>query len=408
MNDVATFFRDRHKDPGETYQLTFEGWKGTHRVSVYSQRPIESRALENQNIATQQDYDVALKDLRNAVTGSGGGGMIVIANDEGRSRIFSVVRVNAKSYAAAQGFVTLSPGRPSAFVSIDGNNRGHKCAVGAYALVPVSEEAQQRLQDFIGYLSWLSPDLESVMLNAIRRPSLDHRLDRVETRLFAQTADEALASSQQGVIGRVKGWMARSVPPPVVRLATAMLLILLVAMNGAALYYLYSRSDTNVLSRISRAILRPKEPDVEPVVRDARMLLEALHKSKDPLLRRVDDRHFQSLPEPWVNEEIQKAIHDSRPVLWGLVKLQLLAIDPTPQNSEFLDDSDAVRLTKTAYGAIPPGQIPDDARQFLAAAGCRMHYAPPLPFDTSDCTKVPADAFEKGLQRLTTFVKGRR
>lgn len=406
MNDVATFFRDRQKDPGETYQLTFEGWKGTHRVSVYSQRPIESRALENQTIATQQDYEVALKDLRNAITGSGGGGMIVIANDEGRWRTFSVVRVNAKPYAAAQGFVTLSPVRPSAFVSVDGNSRDHKCAVGSYALVPVSEEAQQRLQDFLGHLSWLSPDLESVVLNAIRRPSLDHRLDRMETRLFGQTADETLASSQQGVLGQIKSWMARSVPPPVIRLATAMLLVLLLVMNGAVLYHLYSRgdhsrNDPNVLSAISRGT---NEQTVQPFVGDAKALLEALHKSNDPLLRKVDDAHFASTA---TDEEIQKAFgeHDA---LWGLVKLQILAINDTPQTTDFLSDPDKVTLTKQAYQAIPPNDIPANARQFLAVAGCRMHPDEPMPFQTEDCKRIPADAFEKGLQRLTTFVKGRK
>jgi hypothetical protein len=397
MNDVATFFRDRHKDSGETYQLTLEGWKGTHRVLVYSQRPIESRVLEDHAIATQQDYDVALKDLRSVVTGSGGGGMIVIANDEGRTRTFSVVRVNAKPYAAAQNFVTLSPGRPSAFVNIDGNSRGHKCAVGSYALVPVSDEAQERLRDFLAYLSWLSPDLESVVLSAIRRPSLDHRLDRVETRLFAQTTDEALATSQQGVLGQIKSWMARSVPPPVIRLATAMLLLLLVAMNGAILLSLHSKNYPDLLSGIART--------KEPVVRDAKTLLEALHKSKDPLLLTVDDAHFKSLAGSWNDEEIQKAVRDDRLVLWGLVKIQLLAIDSTLQSSEFLGASDVATLRRT-YKATPPDQLSNDARQFLAEAGCRMHYNPPLPFEANDCKKVPADAFEKGLQRLTTFVKG--
>jgi hypothetical protein len=400
MNDVATFFRDRQKDSGETYQLTLEGWRGTHRVSVYSQRPIESRALEDQSVVLQQDYDVALKDLRNAVTGSGGGGMIVIANDESRSRTFSVMRVNAKPYAAAQGFVALSPGRDPAFVSIDGNNRGYKCAAGAHALVPVSEEAQQRLQDFLGYLSWLSPDIESLVLNAIRRPSLDRRLDRVETRLFAQTADEALTGANQNLLGKIRNWMALSVPPPVIRVATAVLLAVLIATNGFVLYRLYPRGDVMV---VYAAPGKSKLAAVEPFVDDAKALLEALHKSKDPLLRKVDEAHFASLA---TDEEVQKAFGE-RPALWGLVKLQMLAIDSQSRSTDFLEAADAVTRTKEAYAAIPQARIPDDARRFLTAAGCRMHYESPMPFESEDCTKVPVEAFEEGLQRLTTFVKGR-
>lgn len=403
MNDVATFFRDRQKDPGATYQLALEGWKGTHRVSVYSQKPIESRALQDQSVASQQDYDVALKDLRNAITGNGGGGMIVIANDEGRARTFNVLRVNTKPYVAAERFVALSPGRPPAVLTIDGNNRGYKCAAGSYVLVPVNEEAQSHLQDLLGYLSWLSPDLESLVLNAIRRPSLDRRLDRVETRLFSQTADEAMGSAQHGPLARIKSWMTSSVPAPVIRLATAVLLVVLIAMNGAILYRLYSSSDT---SDLFARLEKKEKPPVDPSVVSARKLLKALQESNKPLLRSLDDKHFKSLAEPQADEEIYKALQDNPAVLWGLVKLELLAIKPDSQSSDFVTADDEA-LTNGAYKAIPQNKIATDARQFLAAVGCRMHYEPPLPFAFDDCTKVPKDAFEKGLQRLTKFVEAR-
>jgi hypothetical protein len=399
MNDFATFFRDRQKDSGETYQLTLEGWRGEHRVAVYSLRPIESRALQDQSVPTQQDYELAVKDLRNAIAGSGGGGMIVIANDDDRSRTFSVTRVSAKPNAAAQGFVTLSPGRPAAFVSIDGN-RSHKCAAGAYALVPVSEEAQRRLQELVAYLAWLSPDIESLVLNAIRRPSLDRRLDRVETRLFAQTADEALTGASRSFLGRVRSWMTRPIPSPVIRIATAVLLAVLLATNGFVLYRLYPRGDVMVVY-MTPGKLRPAA--TEPFVKPAKALLDALHKSKDPLLRKVDDAHFASLA---TDEEIRK-VFSERKALWGLVKLQLLAIDSTPRNAEFLEAADAVARTKDAYLAIPQNDISRDARQFLTAAGCRMQYETPMPFESEDCANVPDAAFEEGLQRLTKFVGGR-
>lgn len=408
MNDTATFFRDRQKDPGETYQLTLEGWKGTHRVSLYSQKPIESRALQDQSVASQQDYDVVLKDLRNAITGNGGGGMIVIANDEGRSRTFNVMRVNVKPYAAAERFVALSPGRPAALLTIEGNNRGYKCDAGSYALVPVSEEAQTRLQDLLGYLSWLSPDLESLVLHAIRRPSLDRRLDRIETRLFSQTADEAMGDSRQDVLAKIKSWMARSVPAPVIRLATAVSLIVLIAMSGAALLHLYSLPAFDLLAGIKRPVLGGRlAPTAELAVDDAKALLTALRQSNDPLLRAVDEAHFRSLAEPWSDEEIQQALRDERPVLWGLVKLQLLELNPRPEPSTFLRSADAFTLTKTAYAAIPQKDISNDARQFLTEVGCRIQRQPPLPF-AEDCTKISPDAFKRGLERLTTFVKGYR
>jgi len=397
MNDVTTFFRDRQKDAGETYQLTLEGWRGTHHVSVYSQRSIPSQTLQDKNVATQQDYETAVKDLRKAMTAGGGGGLIVIANDEKRSRTFSVLRVNAKS--AAQGFFALSPGRPAAFVRVDGNGGDYKLAEGSHALVPVSEEAQERLQDFVGSLSWLSPDIESLVVNAIRRPSLDRRLDRVETHLFARTTDDEIASAQQGVIGRISSWMVRSVPQPLTRLSTAIMLVLLLAMNGAVLLHLDSQNHTSLFAPIRRAILRPKKADVEPVVRDAKTLLGAINESEDSSVRKVNRAHFTGIT---TDEQISKAMQ--RPdVLWGLVKLQMLAIDSRQQVKDVLSEkTDYLRIT-SAYATIPAQEFSNDARHFLAAVACRMHDTQ-LPFSPDDCSTVPSDAFEKGLQRLTTFV----
>ena len=84
--------------------------------------------------------------------------------------------------------------------------------------------------------------------------------------------------------------------------------------------------------------------------------------------------------------------------------LQLLALDPS-QDTAYLGSPD-IALAKAAYAAIPPAKLTDDARQFLAAVRCRMERDSPMPFDPDDCTKVPADAFQTGLRRLTTFVKG--
>lgn len=399
MSDVATFFRDRKKDPGETYQLTLEGWRGTHRVLVYSQRPIESRALQDQSVTTQQELELALKDLRNAITSGSGGGMIVVVNDDDRSRTFNVVRVNAKPYAAAQGFVMLSPGRPATFVTIDGNSRVYKCAAGSHALVPVSEDAQQRLQDFIGYLSWLSPDIESLVLNAIRRPSLDRRLDRVETRLFSQTSTEALAGASEGILGRIRNWAARPVPAPLVRIVGALLLVLLIAMNGVALFRLFSKEDVVGIQEPSKL---PKSSAAAPIADDAKALLEAVRKSNDPLLRKIDAAHFQSLQ---TDETAQEALSQPQ-ALWGLVKLQMLAIQPQPPRTEFLDHADAVEPTNEAYRAIPAKAITADARRFFSAVGCRMHTKGKMPFQSLECKNVPDGAFEAGLRNLTTFVKG--
>lgn len=395
MNDVVTFFRDRENDGGATYQLEVEGAKDPTRIAAYAQRPVDARVLQSQTVDAR-DLQASMRDLRSAIQGQGGGGILVVARDEGRWRMFTVTHANAKTYAAPERCVVLSPGRPPAQLIANGGEC--RFPAGSHVLVPINQEAEQRLQDFVAYLAWLSPDLESLVLNAIRRPSLDKRLDRVETRVFAETTDQNLAFQPSGSLGQVKAWMARSVPAPVIRVAAAVLLVLLLSVNSVLLYGLHSRLEP--AGDTDASTVRKPAP-VEPFAEEIKELFDAIEDNEDPLLRKLADVHFASVADgSWKDEQ---------PVLLGLIKLQILALLDKPEPGlDFLRSSEEVAATNAAYKDVQPklAKAPH-ARKLLQALACRVESSSELTF-RKDCDKAPARDIERGLRDLTKFVEGRR
>lgn len=432
MNDAATFFRDRSNDEGETYHFEM----GARRVSVYAQKPLSS--LQKQDGKLSYDWDVLRRDVAQA-----GGGVIVAVADEQGGRVVNFVKVAGKGYTPPDECVVLAPGRPPHPWKVQSGNADgtkSKWPAGSHLLVPVDQPSGEQLQGFIGYLGWLSPDIESLVLYAIRRPSLDTRLDRVETTLLGQTHDEAMAAANARGFARWKNRFAQWAASPVVRVASAMLLVLLLGANGALFYRVQNQlaakeatttgvqpgADSKEKAHSKETNITPK--NVEGIVDDAKVLFEHLRSAKDPNLAALQKAHFTSLDLRKLDEALRprKAGEQgpgNRPVLWGLFKLQLLALDPDPDDTAFLKQWEEITLTKDAYRAIPPEILdahPDDVRM-LAAIACRMGYVEGTPTlketalrgQVSPAVVIPGDCgvsdaeVEKGLQALDKFVEAR-
>ncbi len=432
MNDFATFFRDRANDEGETYQLEM----GTRRVSVYAQQPVPSLQKPGGKIAS--DGDVLRRDVAQA-----GGGVIVMAADEQGGRIVSIARVAGKGYTPPDECVVLAPGRPPHPWKMPNGNTDSaksKWPAGSHLLVPVDQQSGEKLQSFIGYLGWLSPDLESLVLHAIRRPSLDTRLSKVETRLLGQTTDEAMAASNARGLARLKNRFEQWAASPIVRMTSAILFVLLLAANGVLLYRVQNRLATKESEKADvKTRVDPTKPadgkktaaipkKAEGFVDDAKVLFEHLRDAKDPMLTDLQKAHFASLNLQKLDDALRarkagEQGNGNRPVLWGLLKLQLLAFDPDPRDTAFLKQWEEITSTKNVYNAIPQATLdanPDGVRM-LAALACRMGYVegtPTLKETAPDGEVSPAvvlpggcdvsDAeIEKGLQALDELVEQR-
>ncbi|HEX9984996.1 MAG TPA: hypothetical protein VGF69_17170 [Thermoanaerobaculia bacterium] len=404
---------------GETSYFSIEGAKATQDVAVYAQRRIEWQpALGTKN---HKEPEAVPKELRSAVT-QAGGGLIVTASGLGPVRKLAVTRVNANGYDAPERCVVLTPGRLSAVFKADGNN--YDFPAGSHILVPVDEEADEKLQDFISYLTWLSPDMEALVLSAIRRPSLDHRLNILETKMLGRTSDEALAPSSESWIAHLTRKTAAVFTG---RRAAMVLLVLLLAAGGFGFFRFRSRRtpDTPVVGASVPGATEPAAerpamagedldtgtPDPEPYVDEARTLFELIRakRAKDAMLAKIDDIHFASLRDESLTEQrITTALQESgeAPVLWGLVKLQLLKLGADPKQRPFGASVQTPDRAAALYKTIPRRAVEDDpaGARFLTELACRLGDGAAPPFG-GDCTTMSADDLEAGLRELITFVE---
>lgn len=423
MSEVATFFRHPEKHSGETYHIEI----GSSHVSVYSRKAIPSKLLKQ--AVDRKETDIGLKDLRSAVN-QGGGGVIVTVSDDGGEMNLKVDWVGPKEDCQ---FVILSPGRGPRF-----SQDKERLPAASHVIVPVDQDAEDNLRRFIGQLAWLSPDLESLVLNAIRRPSLDSRLNNVEARLFGQSSDEALNAGRfRRTMVAVKRWATSQA----YSVAAGLLTLLLVA-NGLLLWRLYSRlgqpytvnpaahtstSATQRTNDSSKTVTRAKR-DAE-FVDEARDLFKILHAKRptDPVLDTLYKEHFREFDDEALTDEQVAGVfrRGNQRFLWGIIKLQALKLEPRPADPTFLTAWDEMTATKTVLRNIGTNRIEADSEglRLLAAIACRFDYstppeptpglpetpsAPALVFEVDgDCSTLTATDIEKGLQGLIKFVEQR-
>jgi hypothetical protein len=403
MSDVATFFRHREKDSGETYRLQFETGKSAHRVSVYARKPLQSSTLRSLQVKDRDGLEVALRALRKDIAGQGGGGWLVAATDEGSSRRLSVAGIPASGFEPASRFFMLSPGRPTSMY--DTGDKTLKVPLGSHAIVPVDEEATAKLGEFLSYLSWLPNDMESVVLNAIRRPSLDARLDRVETELFGRTAAQELR-------GPWTAQVAQALRSNVVRVAAVVLIVMMLGVAG------YSMRDKWTWRLNSTATVEPAEPPApqptvttptdtgskpptateQAVVDEAKALIRQLRAQKSTAdIKYMWEGHFQAIgssAEPTEGDirrllshyEENKSKPEETAFLWGLIKLQAYQRKPTRTDKRFLLDMEQQTPTREVLSdvqiATPASGDPGakGAHDFIAALACRLdENKPPSP-----------------------------
>ncbi|HEV7766155.1 MAG TPA: hypothetical protein VGQ76_14215 [Thermoanaerobaculia bacterium] len=434
MSDVATFFRQREKDPGETYQFQIKGPKGTYRVSVYSRKPMQSSTLRSRSVPDKKSLDCALEDLLNDLVNQGGGGCVVTALDYENTRQFTVRSSKGASFDPVSRFYVLSPGRPPGQRVTEKN---HNESPGSHAIVPVGENASECFENFLGYLSWFAPDLESLVLNSIRRPSLDARLDKVEKQLWGQTSEQELRGSWLLSMKRV----AKSTS---FRIAGIVLGVLLVA--AGALWFLgdpgkwrlslmpaTTASSATIPSTDSSETVNQEESRDEFASEASELILRLRDRREaSNTVKLMWDAHFKDIDvrQNPTDEQIAtlfgmyKGPDDHRAgdtnFIWGLIKIQALEInsDPSLRSESFLKAFDAYSATKAALlaGGIERDK---DARHFVAALACRLgDEDPPLPRLTGknarsgplgfggECQDYTTAHLIQGLKDLTSTVEG--
>jgi hypothetical protein len=420
MNESATFFRNRKEDQGETYQFCVKTGSEIYRFSVYSRRPLQSRRFVDQEIA-QKDVSGFAKKVCEEVEKDGDGGLVVIVSGEERARSVEVRRLGPDLAEPARRFAVLIPGMPADFRQIQ---EKHRVPPGTHAIVPVDAAAEERLAAFVEQLPWFSPDFGSLVLNALRRPSLDARLSDVETRLFGKTAeearDEAVARGWRRLRLRARRALSR---PAVYAFASFVLVAIVLAGNAVLLYGLNSRMDaksgvpaSGLPARDSnKAAVKPADPVMQDALAvNMRILLQELRsKSSNATIQILYNEHFKPFDQPSASDaqiaawfKNQDGNGGSRPLLWGIIKLQALKLQIAQPNLAFLQKWDSIAATKKVFENL--GNLDKDAtdQRLRAALSCRMRYrTPPFTYDHESCDDLTDDDINDGLVPLIDFLK---
>src|ERR1043166_2981482 len=179
MSEIATFFRHRD-DQGETFHLDASGRQPPYQISAYwrTKMPFKMDEVPDQ-------WKTAQQRVEQAASGRGGG-IVVAVSGEGPKRFLKITMVDAKN--PPEQFALISPGAVAALESLP---RETSIAAVSHVIVPVNADAEKKLVLFVQQLPWFSKDLEMLVLNAIRRPSLDTRLNRVEKQLFGRSEGQS-------------------------------------------------------------------------------------------------------------------------------------------------------------------------------------------------------------------------
>lgn len=349
-NIPVTFFRDRSAG-GETYRFDV-GWQAhVRRFHVYSRRRLEGRKLKNRDAKGKDEANDVLSDLRSLLADKGGIVAIVTEEREPQgSRRLNVFPVSAKGDDPPQNFGVLRPGYPLVFEAV--SEKEIKLHPGSHVLVPVDAQAEEQLDGLRRHLAFLPADLEALVLNALRKPSLDSRLERLEAKVFPR---EAAGGGDGG-----RGWLRASAArlrSPLARaavLGTLSVLLLLLA-GGGYLYWRHRQSQsgsltsenpsetspTAVVDPATGAVSEPVTPERTAPSDDSaetwRQLFAAAEQSRDPRIAKVYGQHFLPSGErllvagglaQLLGEKGQSDAKrdEARQVMWGVVKLAAMRL----------------------------------------------------------------------------------
>jgi hypothetical protein len=400
-----TFFRGRQKSEGESCTFELPDPKRSTRLYIFSRKPLDSKLTENQG----DDIDKAIEATAQVVQENGGG--IVIALRDGERKMKVILRPPDQE-ASFEKVGVLRPGYQLAFESVNG--KWQELPRGSQVLVPVDQKAEQMLRDFKEHVEWLPEDIGSMVWLALTRPSMDARLEKLETRVFGSPAIE---KKKAGFVEQLSEWFRK----PALR--WSMIGVVLAALLGLGVYSLYD-------------YLTGKEQAVEAVDSQAQAaaesisaLLHAMSPERNPpptsAVRSIYKVHFSDFETMNVDELrgiLEKPSKDRYRLMHGLIKLGLLELDPNATDKTFVSGRSDLSETKKTFERIRAAKLETrEARNLLATLVCRIgdFKVPILPETEAEdatlsralvvaegeCAKFPLQTALPGLAGLKNFIE---
>jgi hypothetical protein len=341
-------------------------------------------------------------------------------NDVVRTRMY---RTEAPGYALSRRMLRLSPSGDARFEDITGSA---DLAMGDHLIVPVSAEAEERLQSFCKELKGFPSDLETSILNIIRRPSLEWRIERIERTLSLPPATRTGQHRVKGAtfLDKVHHAVMWQIPiGPAIAAALILTAGSLAAYGklftgpAAASQEMNKKDETTEKKKEEK----PSEPESREtssneVEEEGTALTEladsekgfsdALRGSENSAIKKLYQTHFKDQPESF----------------WGIAKLQALQLDLMREDDPLLGDAtvsgagkmrDLYQKSKETLKRYQP------ALTLLAWSHCRQGGNGPFPKTSSElrdslplktdlpCEDLNPEDAQAGLDALTEWVKDR-
>jgi hypothetical protein len=281
------------------------------------------------------------KQIETAVQGKDGG--LIVKINTGR-KLLTVTAINAKGYKAPQQILRLSADESVGFEDV-GNDISYK--VGDHYLIPSDKSAQEKLEDLQRVLAYLPQDQERSILNLIREPRLELRLQMLEWELSSggrsggQRIERGGGGESAGAtegIGRLfgvfpgLGWVV----------GTPVLCMLLIVV----LLFIRTTPQSGGAAKGATGPTGPVASDVSGIERAERVLLSTMSESARPGVQELFNSHHLSGEDALKNPNLAEAL-----LKLELLRLKLLKdTSPDLHDVGVLDDVGKVRDPKVSLG----------------------------------------------------------
>jgi hypothetical protein len=184
--DLLTFFQPEESS-GTASTFSVQASDGPAlEVWVFAREKVNLTRFANLTVSSEEER----RELHQEIHGilQSGGGLLVSARPHNEVVKVQLYRSETPGYVPPKRMLRLSLSGDAQFENITGNL---ELEIGDHLLLPVSKNAEARLSALRDDLKGLPSDLESSILNIIRRPSLEWRLDRIERTLGMLPATQA-------------------------------------------------------------------------------------------------------------------------------------------------------------------------------------------------------------------------
>jgi hypothetical protein len=415
--DLLTFFQPEESS-GTASTFSIQASDGPEiEVWVFAREKVNLARFTNSTVSSEEERKNLHQEIHGAL--QAGGGLLVYARPHNEVVKVQVFRVEIPGYAPPKRMLRLGLSGDAQFETITGNA---DLEIGDHLLIPVSKDAEARLNALRDDLKGLPSDLESSVLNIIRRPSLEWRIERIERTLSMPAATQAerqrSRTRKMTFPARLYDLVMRPIPiGPAI--ATALLL-----MAGSLFAYdrlaarggnLTPETPPAVETPHTKPTPSPKPPEDSQVTADDTKpaldaLFAALEGSKNKALQTLYGSHFKGHQED--------PFGDTSPVVWGIAKLEALRNRLITESDPLLAGADRQAGVKALYNnQMGKKALADtDSLNLLAWTSCRRFDKAALPetksapigalsFDTGHtCEELKPEDALAGLKALTAWV----